>query len=418
MAFTAVVLYRTKTNTEKQLVIYYKNRTALRHSTFVSVKEKDFDKRAGRIKSSDSEHEIKNEIINRVQIVVEDLIVQYIAENGVKPDGAYIRKQLKLESDAVKMKSESELQDYYLQFLQEKTIFFDNPERSAQSLKDYRSTYNALLDYQRVVNSIPLNALVNKSWLEAFNQFLAKERPKIKDYTFLTDKQSSKTRHKRFICLKNFGNWLVMNGYLPQVDVLTKYKVRVEDNVHYALTLDEMKQLQVYPFERLTHQRAVDVFLFACHTGLRISDIFQVKKSMIKEKSGKFIMELKSQKTRERAEVPLSRFAVHILQKYAYNLKLYSAVKLNKYLHEALQALPVFNEYYVYGPKNEDAPKYEIITLHTGRRTFITNLVNNNINLNAIMKMTGHKKISTLQEYINPDYELIAENIQIFNALY
>jgi hypothetical protein len=34
------------------------------------------------------------------------------------------------------------------------------------------------------------------------------------------------------------------------------------------------------------------------------------------------------------------------------------------------------------------------------------------------MKMTGHKKISTLQEYINPDYELITENIKVFNDLY
>jgi integrase len=417
MGYSSIILYRKNANNEKAVIVYYKHKTTLRHLTTVTVKEKDFDKKAGRVKPSDNEYEQKNEIIQRVHEQIENTIVSYVTEHAVKPDCEYVKKQIKLNIDSVRLKSDAELTDYYQRFLQDKIIFFNNPDRSRQSIKDYQSTYNALLDYQRIVKSIPLNSLVNRMWLEQFNQFLSKERPHITGYTFLTSKQGAKTRHKRFICLKVFGNWLVSNNHLPSVEVLTKFRIRVEDSNHYALTLDEMKLLQQKKFERDTHQKAIDLFLFACHTGLRISDVKQIKRAMVKQKNGKPILELNTQKTKSKAEVPLSRFAMHILEKYDYDLKVYSDVNLNKYIHEALETIDEFNEYYLYGNKNEDAPKFELITFHTGRRTFITNLVNNNVNLNAIMKMTGHKKISTLQEYINPDYELIAENIKIFNDL-
>jgi integrase len=418
MAYSSIKLYRKNANNEKSVIVYYKHKATFRQITTVTVKEKDFDKKAGKVKPSDNEYEQKNKTIQRVHERIENTIVGYVTEHGIKPDCDFVKKQFKLNSDNVKRVSGAELTDYYHKYLQDKIVFFNNPDRSQQSLKDYRSTYNALLDYKHVTHSIPLNAIVNRNWLEMFNQFLSKERPRIEGYNFLTSKQSSKTRHKRFICLKNFGGWLLANNLLPSVEVLSKFKIRVEDNNHYALSIEEVKLLQGEKFERDTHQIAIDLFLFACHTGLRISDVSHVKKAMVKEKKGGKILQLNTQKTKEKAEVPLSRFATHILEKYNYNLKQYSDVNVNKYIHEALKTIDEFKGYYVYGKKNEDAPKYDLITFHTGRRTFITNLVNNNVNLNAIMKMTGHKKISTLQEYINPDYELITENIKIFNDLY
>ncbi len=417
MGYSSVTLYRENVQKEKLVVIYYKHISTLRESTTVYVKSKDFDKKAERVRQSDEDHERKNRIIARVHSDIEHIIDTYMYEHRIKPDGAYVKKQLQLNSDSIRLKSDAELTEYYQQFLTEKALFFKNPDRSIQSLKDYKSTYNALMDYQKVTGSIPLNAINSNEWLERFNQFLANDRPRIVNYIFLTKKQSSKTRHKRFSCLKGFGKWLVLNGHLTNFNVLNSYGIRVVGNDHYALTLAEMKLIHQTTFSKETHQKAIDLFLFACHTGLRISDVRSVKKSMVKTKSGRRFLELVTKKTKADVEIPLSQFAEQILVKYDYNLRLYSEVNTNKYIHEALSTLDEFNEYYVYGADNEDAPKYQLITFHTGRRTFITNLVNNNVNLNAIMKMTGHKKLSTLQEYINPNYELISENIKVFNDL-
>ena len=417
MGYSSVTLYRENAQKEKCVVIYYKHISTLRESTSVFVKLKDFDKKAKRVKHSDADHEIKNRIIARLHSDVEHIIDTYMNEHRIKPDGAYVKKQLQLTSDTVRLNVGAELTEYYQQFLTEKALFFNNPDRSKQSLKDYKSTYNALIDYQKVIGSIPMNAINSKDWLERFNQFLAKDRPRIANYKFLTSKQSSKTRHKRFSCLRVFAKWMVLNGQLANFDTLNMYKIRVVGNNHYALSLGELKLIHETTFIRETHKKAIDMFLFACHTGLRISDVRLVKQSMITTiKSGRFL-QMKTQKSKIDAEIPLSQFAEQILVKYDYNLRLYSEGNVNKYIHEALSTLEVFKEKYVYGAKNEDAPKYELITFHSGRRTFITNLVNNNVNLNAIMKMTGHKKISTLQGYINPNYELISENIKIFNDI-
>lgn len=191
MAYSSIKLYRKNANNEKSVIIYYKHNSTLRHLTSVSVREKDFDKKAGRVKLTDSEYEQKNEIIQRVHELIESTILSYITEHGIKPDCDYVKKQIKLNTNTVRLKSDAELTDYYHKFLQDKTIFFNSPERSQESLKDYKSTYNALLDYQRVVNSIPINSIVNRMWLEEFNQFLSKERPRINGYQFLSSPQSS-----------------------------------------------------------------------------------------------------------------------------------------------------------------------------------------------------------------------------------
>jgi site-specific recombinase XerD len=50
-------------------------------------------------------------------------------------------------------------------------------------------------------------------------------------------------------------------------------------------------------------------------------------------------------------------------------------------------------------------PKYELITSHTGRRTYITSCLQQGIRPHILMKTTGHKKIGTLLRY-NQETEL------------
>ena len=44
-------------------------------------------------------------------------------------------------------------------------------------------------------------------------------------------------------------------------------------------------------------------------------------------------------------------------------------------------------------------PKYKLITSHTARRTFITNMINNNVQETKIMGCTGHKSRECLSRY-------------------
>ena len=63
----------------------------------------------------------------------------------------------------------------------------------------------------------------------------------------------------------------------------------------------------------------------------------------------------------------------------------------------------------------EDKLRYNCISLHKGRDSFITNLVDTSIPLNTLLKYTGHTKLSTLQGYIDTSRDIDTTHISIFN---
>jgi integrase len=417
MAYCNIKLYKQNQLKDKYVIIYYQHETILRYRTGVKVKPKDFDNRSETVKSSDIEYERKNKLIITSFNKIEEMILEYIGNHGIKPTGDYIKQELSLGQTNLKKKLSLELLDCYDDFIKELHIHFSSPDKSITSLKDYKSTRNALADYTVVVKKIKIFDLDNKIWLSLFNQFLAKDRPEIIGYKFKTRKQSDKTRHKRFACLKQFSNWLIEKKIIPTNENLRKFKIRVNNKDHYTLNMKEIKMIQSATFSKPHYQKAIDMFLFACHTGLRFSDIIRVNNSMIKKINGVTILKFYTKKTHEKAEIPLSKIAISILDRYQFRLNLFASQKVNEYLHDALFEISSFKDEYEYGNDGDTKPIFKQITFHTARRTFVTNLVNANISLNAVMKMTGHRKISTLQQYLNPDYELIMDNIKIFNEL-
>jgi integrase len=418
MPYSTLNLYKENANKEKFVIVYYRHGgNPIRHRTGVTVNSKNWDKKVGKVKPADESFETKNQIIKNSHDLVEQIVNQFILQNGIKPTCDFVKKEIQSGRKLLKEKIEANIIECFNDFLAQKRIEFASPERSAASLKDYVSTRNALIDYSQVVGTISPNSLNNVVWLNQFNRFLASPRKHIKGYKYMTGVQNDKTRDKRFSVLRTFSTWLIENNYLSSAKNLLSYDIKVQRKKYYALSLTEIKTLQIYKFENVTYQKAIDLFIVACHTGVRIGDVSRINRARIHKHNETEILIMNNQKTKEQIEVPLTEKANEIIKKYDYNLRLMTDQKVNFYLHEALQNFECFKEDYEYGVDGDTKPKYKLITFHTGRRTFITNLVNNNINLNAIMKMTGHRKISTLQQYINPDYELIIDNVKIFNDL-
>jgi integrase len=418
MSYSKIILYKENADKEQFVIIYYKHAdNALRHRTGVSVNLKNWDKRVNIVKPTDTSHKNKNEVIKNSHDLVEQIISDFVIENGIKPTSEYVKKELKLGKKLKKEKIDADIIECYDEFLGAKRIEFSSPDRSISSLKDYTSTKNALLDYIKVNGTVSLNNLNNQIWLSQFNTFLSKTRKEIIGYKFKTSAQNDKTRSKRFSVLKEFGKWLVKNKFLTTIETLNEFRIKPIKIKYYALSLEELKKIQNFRFINANYQKAIDILIVACHCGVRFSDAIRINKNRITNYEDTEILKMISQKSKEKFEVPLTKKVKEILVKYDYNLNLMAGQKVNKYIHEALELVDGFKEEYEYGTEGDAKPIYKLVTFHTGRRTFITNLVNNNISLNAIMKMTGHKKISTLQGYINPDYPLMIENVKIFNDL-
>ena len=63
--------------------------------------------------------------------------------------------------------------------------------------------------------------------------------------------------------------------------------------------------------------------------------------------------------------------------------------------------------------EKEFVPKYELISSHTCRRSFATNLYRMGFSLSQIMLMTGHSTETQLRTYIGIDAEENAEKISL-----
>ena len=60
-------------------------------------------------------------------------------------------------------------------------------------------------------------------------------------------------------------------------------------------------------------------------------------------------------------------------------------------------------------------PKHELISTHTGRRTFISNALMKGISANVVMQFTGHSDYKAMKPYIAIAESAKKEAMKLFN---
>lgn len=189
------------------------------------------------------------------------------------------------------------------------------------------------------------------------------------------------------------------------------------------LDLDEFNRVYNFEFPENKQylERTRDVFCFQCLTSLRYSDVSKLKKTdIINDK-----VSLVTEKTDEILEIPLNNQAKAILSKYdnfdsVRALPVISNQKMNEYIKEVCYLVglnQVVNKTYYKGKERitESFKKYELISTHTGRRTFICLALANNIPPQTVMKITGHSDYKSMQPYIDVTDQSKVDAVNIFN---
>ncbi len=118
--------------------------------------------------------------------------------------------------------------------------------------------------------------------------------------------------------IKTFLNWATKKGYNRNIKYQS-YQQRFHDETtsdtavnHFALTPEELQSIMTFPTHRQAIDRARDVFVFCCFTGLRFSEVMALKRSNMDGD----ILDTTAQKTRQRKRIPLAEDAMRILSKY------------------------------------------------------------------------------------------------------
>jgi integrase len=168
--------------------------------------------------------------------------------------------------------------------------------------------------------------------------------------------------------------------------------------------LDSIYRLDLRYDRRL--ERVRDLFLIGCYTGLRFGDLMLLRKENITKTERGYIIKLRTQKTDEMVVIPVHPIILEIIEKYDGNLpQPMSDVKMNKYIKDIGELAKI--EETVKTSKTVGGvqtrfvnKKYELITVHTARRSFATNMYLNDVPTISIMKITGHRSEKAFLRYI------------------
>lgn len=195
-----------------------------------------------------------------------------------------------------------------------------------------------------------------------------------------------------------------------------KFVALTEEADTIYLTEDELTKIYELDLSnRPGADRVRDLFLVGCWTGCRFSDLSQITPESIQDG----MIHLKQKKTGTKVIIPLHPVVTAILNKYngrlpepisnqKFNLALKDIseeAKINEVTHKAITkgGVKVSKAY----------KKFQLVTTHTARRSFATNLYKSDFPTLSIMAITGHKTEEAFLKYIKVTPSEHAKKLQV-----
>jgi site-specific recombinase XerD len=264
----------------------------------------------------------------------------------------------------------------------------ENEKRNAHAtLVNKRTTFRVLLEFSKAKHNRTeiLFEEINYNFLKDFENHL------------IMKGLSTNTVNKYFRHIRGWQNAAINKDYFE----LNKYAFRKFKAPTKATTRDYLTPADIVRLENLEFNRQNahlekirDMFLFACYTGLRFSDVTALSKDCIKERADGLHVEMKMQKTNEPINLPVYMIhngkPIELLKRYENSdkeKKYYFDDLTNQYVNRALKEVAAL------------AGIETKITFHTARHTAATFLLYKGVAVTTVQKILGHKKLQTTQIY-------------------
>jgi integrase len=296
-----------------------------------------------------------------------------ILEEGRVPTSKEVKDKYLMKGEA-----STDLIEYVSSFIDQMVSIGD---RSDSTLKKYRTVVRHLIDF------LESKSLSNVT-LKGFTSVYAKE---FELYLRTVPKLSNNTTVKYLKIVKTVFNRAIEFGLLEK-NPLDHFKFKYERTNREFLTQEELNRLIEIDLPNDSLNRVRDLFLFACYTGLRFTDVGRLtRKNLTKDSKGKEYLELKTEKTNDFLRIPLLDKAKEIIDRQSDEveitgrlLPLRSNQKVNAYLKVIADLCNIDKH----------------LTFHMARHTFATTIaLSNGMPMEALSKLLGHKDIVTTQVY-------------------
>ncbi len=345
-----------------------------------------------KFKASATNATAKNQKMKLLAERLESIFLE-LENYGMKPTAQLIKSKLK-EKD---QKETETFFDVLNRFVAEQSVKNSWTEGTK---KRFGVVKNKLQDYESTKGKgyrIEF-AGINESFFDGYLNYLLN-----KDYKNSYIKKNLKL-------LTWFLNWCKQKGYSTQYDY-SQFRFKGNEPKPGAnirpLTMEQLMDLFKKVITNIRLSQVRDVFCFSCFTGLRYSDLKNLKKADIGE--NREYLTITTVKTAEPLYIPLVKYAREILVRYEntfskYALPVISQQRYNDYLKELGQLLEFNDEMvqvnYSGNQRIEKTfQKWERLTSHVGRQTFITNAIFLGMPGEVVKDLTGQSSDEMLKIY-------------------
>jgi integrase len=369
------------------IIIQYRvNGKQFRIFTGISVNDSEWNKRSKSVIGESSKIISSNQLIKSYQDAVESYLYD-LKRNGA----SYNHEQLKTHIThklTAKLKVKNKIDVFYAF-----ELFIKNKKTkySPLTITAYNNTLSHLKDFCKNGNDTLAFEELNLEWFEKFTFYL---KDKLN--------HSPNTRGNQIKNIKavlNYAHELELHNY-------TKYHFVKKEKENYAdiyLSETEIEQLSTTELNSKIERKFIDTFIFICLTGLRFSDYSKISKENFKQIDNYWYLNFQQKKTKKEVSVPIIyKKACDILIQYDFNLPKYTNAYFNRRLKSIFLEHKLFSEKLIINKEGVKgiSTKRELITVHTGRRSFATNQFLKNTPISLIMAATGHETEKAFRTYI------------------
>ncbi|QTE21241.1 tyrosine-type recombinase/integrase [Polaribacter cellanae] len=280
---------------------------------------------------------------------------------------------------------------------------------SKKTIAKYQNILNKITDFEESLNHKFGIINIDLEFHEKFTTYLKVEKKYSNTYIQRSIRQ-----------LKSFLSEAKSDGHNVSLEVDNKkFSFKKDDAIDTYLNETEIKNifcLDLLENEKLDNIR--DLFIIGLRTGLRISDLKRINDFHF----GKNVILISgTEKTNSKVEIPIHPQVKEIIEKREGKLpRVVSDQKFNLYVKD-LCALAKIDQKIMgklMNPKTNRKelgyyPKYKLISSHTCRRSFATNLYGK-IDDKTIMAITTHKSHKQFLDYVKTTQKEYVEKLAEF----
>lgn len=347
----------------------------------------------------------------------------YLKSNQVTsecPNSNEYNLQLMQERVEVERIAFEQAPNFSLEEIKTKYLLSKNKTKTISIIEVYENCLKAKLEEQNRQN---ISRKTQNKWANSYNLFLAylkqSNRPlslnirglteevfcEYKNFLMKNQKYQENTAGKYLLYLKSVARYAVSCSYIAYSKIDHCQLPKKESKVA-PLNADELKILYNSRFDRKCLSITLDMFLFACFTGLSYCDVKSLTKGHIKRVGDTDFIIKDRLKTKVEADIPLIAPAQFIINKYQEEsrgnkpfMPIYSNQKTNQYLKEIAAELNIKTK----------------LTYHVARHTFATLSLDAGVSLETIAKMLGHSDTRTTRIYAKITRQKIRKEIKFFS---